>query len=680
MQEPIIFELRNELNQLKIENSDLRKVVSQQRYTHHPSNTIDQNPANISMNILNDTPKLNPNYEKKIKVMEVNQSSYEDTHKELLLLHDRLHLANIALQEQRFKSARLRTLLLAAKQRFRNGSESHNFEEPDFFTCFLYLLPNINLTEGLSPVLEGTTDLLKQHIEFLRRLKEDSGFTTTFNTKFKEIKGYIESTNWEMFTDQANGAFADMHRSIVKKWQEFDSAKLDDISNTIHEEWRKFNITAAAKSVKDKVREVKSTLSNLKDRVKSTVGNMTSGDKLQTVYNTTKQSVSKLSKRIQTTWDEVKNLSSELLEKTPGVKQISDNIGNFGHKMHKNWKFAQKKIEKGWFKKNEKKGKKKKGKKTTRSQYKPNINEEPLFSDESMGQKFENKPPHKQKQSTRSEPDAYEEFWKRADFTPDDLIPDGFLEGNNREWRKHQKRLKKLHGRIQKLNEEIFHSLDDDDIDDMYDDLDDLQDDVEDEDNAPEELKNWLTCQTRWWKSRLYRKHRTQDLVKGCGQQLMKWQLRVLCKPRCKGSRCYYDHSSLDSFCQYYQTVILSQEACSVVDPNCAMKRVIPSIVNNQNGYNDHGADQTIDSADWYFERAQERDLHHDSVADAHDIYVGFNDGGVYKTSGRWLFERSVERDFVRSKPWYYHRAEQRQNHHLLRNMPEKMHDKFRRP
>jgi hypothetical protein len=142
---------------------------------------------------------------------------------------------------------------------------------------------------------------------------------------------------------------------------------------------------------------------------------------------------------------------------------------------------------------------------------------------------FEHKPDHKRKES-----DAYSEFWKQADFAPEEFVPDGFFEGNQREWKKHQHRFNKMHGRLRQLNAELLVDMEDDDLDDLYDDLDDLQDDLEDEVDVPEQLMTWLTCQMRWWKSRIHRKHSSENPLMGCGRHLMKWQLQVSCNsPQC---------------------------------------------------------------------------------------------------------------------------------------------------
>lgn len=172
---------------------------------------------------------------------------------------------------------------------------------------------------------------------------------------------------------------------------------------------------------------------------------------------------------------------------------------------------------------------------------------------EKSNQAFDGNRDHKQTESSSSSHQRYEEFWRWNHFDPDDFLQEGFFEDNQREWHKHQKRLRKINGRIQRLTEEILLSMDDDDIEDIYEDIDDFADDVEDRE-IPEQLRTWLSCQTRWWRSRVHRKHRNEDLVKGCGQQLMHWQLRVLCKEK-SGVR-NQKHYDYDRFCK---AVISSQ-------------------------------------------------------------------------------------------------------------------------
>lgn len=58
-------------------------------------------------------------------------------------------------------------------------------------------------------------------------------------------------------------------------------------------------------------------------------------------------------------------------------------------------------------------------------------------------------------------------------------------------------------------------------LQDIYDDFDDLEDDLEDNIDPAGRLQTWLTCQIRWWKSRMQRKHRSSEQVlKGCGEQV----------------------------------------------------------------------------------------------------------------------------------------------------------------
>lgn len=276
----------------------------------------------------------------------------------------------------------------------------------------------------------------------------------------------------------------------------------------------------------------------------------------QDYMNKTKQTVSKLSSTLQETWQVVKNLSNDFIKqhsgKIDGVKEnIMEKAKGVQRDIREKWQTVRGKMEKnGWLKKQREKAAHHKANhpreaKRSRGYQKQNHNTDyerreregreyssPLPGD--SAKRFEDKPHHKQRQSNHEQ---YNEFWRKVDFDPDDYFHEGFFEGNQREWRKHQERLKHLHDRIHRLNEDILYSMDDDDIEDIYEDLDDLQDDMDDEDQ-PQILQTWLACQVRWWKSRLQRKHRSQDLVKGCGRQIMQWQLRALCKDECVGKRC----------------------------------------------------------------------------------------------------------------------------------------------
>ena len=100
----------------------------------------------------------------------------------------------------------------------------------------------------------------------------------------------------------------------------------------------------------------------------------------------------------------------------------------------------------------------------------------------------------------------------------DDFLQDGFFAGNERRWRKHQERVRKLYGRIRQLSDDQLQDADDDDVEDLCEDLDDALDDADD-DALPQSVTKWLSCQLRWWKSRFQRKHRGEKLLQGCGRQ-----------------------------------------------------------------------------------------------------------------------------------------------------------------
>ena len=283
----------------------------------------------------------------------------------------------------------------------------------------------------------------------------------------------------------------------------------------------------------------------------------------QDYVNKTKLTMSKLTDTLQETWQKVKNLSKELLsneghvvmtdqekkeEKVSASEALHENKWEKEADNHQKRRFDGKHEKRNYHhhhphykghhhhKHHQDHHDKHHGQKQRQThgphQQRDEKNDRPPYMDNSK--EFEDKPYHKQRQSNHEQ---YNDFWKKVEYDPDDFFHEGFFEGNQRQWQKHQKRLKQIHGRIHRLNEDILYSMDDDDIEDIYDDLDDIQDDLEDEDQ-PQTLQTWLACQVRWWKSRLHRKHRSEDLIRGCGKQIMQWQLRALCKEQCVGKKC----------------------------------------------------------------------------------------------------------------------------------------------
>lgn len=322
---------------------------------------------------------------------------------------------------------------------------------------------------------------------------------------------------------------------------------------------------------------------------------------------------------------------------------------------------------------------------------------------------LDNKPSHKQRQSNHEY--DYKKFWGSVGFEPDDILHEGFFEGNNRQWQKYQRRFHKLHGRIHRLNEDILYSMDDDDIEDLYEDLEDFMDDL-DSDVKPERLTTWLTCQTRWWKSRFQRKNRNDNFIQGCGGYLLKWQVRALCQSNCHGNKCYKGRFFLpkDSpICKSIHSFEESQDSCS--------KRNMchdDNLQKHHKGfqYQNQGSEPTQDlehqldqpaqdlvnpvmnvTLDWslmmekYLGQVRQnlekddygnrkfdnpkpsttpppggrKDHHSTSEPDLTWWYGRAVDLEYRQHKTDWIFERAEERDFERNKPWYIKRAENRE-------------------
>ena len=266
-------------------------------------------------------------------------------------------------------------------------------------------------------------------------------------------------------------------------------------------------------------------------------------DVLRQYMNKTLETVSQLSHTVQTTLNRVKTLPDEIFAENKTAKKIgrklTEAVSKLNSKVQSGWKHIAGRfddIRKKWFGYSESKKmcKQKKREDWKKQRAKKNGNDDKFpvkhftESDEKVVDKERS---YKQTKSapTGKEGGEYGPQKHFEDFLHSSQLDD-FFEDNHRAWRQHNnRRLRKIGGRIERLNEEMFLSMDDDDVEDTYEDLKDVGEDMEKRDMT-DDLRTWMSCQLRWWKTRIHRKHRAEDLVKGCGRQLMHWQLRVLCK------------------------------------------------------------------------------------------------------------------------------------------------------
>ena len=181
--------------------------------------------------------------------------------------------------------------------------------------------------------------------------------------------------------------------------------------------------------------------------------------------------------------------------------------------------------------------------------------------------------------------------------------------------------------------------------------------------------------QVRWWKGRFQRKHRDEDLLQGCGRQLMHWQMKSSCCVKCKkisdkdakkahrSAICQHFMSSATSVIQTVSTA--NQPAQNPLDESLNVTVVLddiqPSKKNQKpvsskkqqpgdskaaSSHDDDDDDDDEGAPDWLFERA--RDLQY----------------RMHKTD--WMYKRAKERDYHRKRPddWYHARAQAREKKH----------------
>ena len=255
-------------------------------------------------------------------------------------------------------------------------------------------------------------------------------------------------------------------------------------------------------------------------------------DMFRQYMNKTLETVAKLSHTVQTTLSRMKTLPEELFAANKTAKKIghklTEAVNKLNSKVQWGWKHFANKFEdvrKKWFGHGRSKMQRDKKNKEHRRHDKKDTGSDrfpgkPFM--ESDGKVEDRKKSYKQTKSAQRHfgPQKHVE-----DFSGASQLDD-FFEDNQRAWRK---RILGLSAHIERLSDELFRLMDDDDVESILEDLKDIGDDLEKRD-ITEDVRTWMSCQLRWWKTRIHRKHRTEELVKGCGRQLMHWQLRVLCQ------------------------------------------------------------------------------------------------------------------------------------------------------
>ena len=589
-----------------------------------------------------------------------------------------------------------------------NGNADKEQFNPTFFACTSYLLRRVDVSQRVKTtagdVIQNADAKLRKKWAFLKETVTDSAFNDLLRRKWTEFDKVAASTET---VRQARRVLETIEGLLWQKWVEFKGD------------------TRSKSTGKPKEKE-----------------GVNSSEKFQTYLNRTKETVQKLTQKIKTTWTRVKNLSSDFLAKHKPLKKIQD----VGKKMQGSLKSLTKtikshlleikqKIRRGktnlfkhgpWERaahgkeKNHKCKKNKHGCKDHHNKFASTKRREFAATKRDSGRsankrdfKNQNRPHHKQSSEYEG---GFEDFWRQAPFTPDEIIPEDFFEGNRREQRKQKQRFRKMNGRVERFNEELLYSMDDDDIEEMWDDFRKLRSDFDDVEEQPDRLRMWLVCQTRWWKSRFHRKHRDErKIVNGCQRQLLPWQLSVLCSHHlwCGGQKKCEKKFKPGHFCKAHtvmvrdrrraeavvgeeehsghrvvQKVPVSSPDKDVVVTNGDEHELLPSAIAAENDTSSMwylkqlkrqvDARSRDNNVGWYWSRAEDLESRqHDSSWYIHSMKGRRNPppGDVDRQcSGglNWMFKRANVRDFQREMPWYMKRAQNREERHFD-VIPDKM-------
>lgn len=603
-----IAALKNVVNQQKLEKAELESIILNQRYSEHPGNVVAPS-ANISAiyNRETDVSQKTPHHDKdKISVPRATPNSSVDPGHDLSMEFVRLqkHLGRVAMElddENELQSG--------------GGSAADDKLNVSHDTVFITMLKYVMMSGKQAAGLDLPSQMTS-YSRALRRVTDCIEVLDNFTLNHQLAKALMSPWNEVTgYTMMMKGHLSD---EVIATF-ELCRQQFASVVNS------KGDTGAEQPSIMD--------------------------DIFRQYMNKTLEMVSRLSHTVQTTLDRVKTLPEELFAENKTAKKISrklkEAVGKLNSKVQSGWKHVASKFEdvrKKWFGYSESKKMCKHKKREEKIKYmKKKKHGEDKFpgrpftkSDEKVDDK---KRSYKQtKSATTGKEDGEYGRQKHSDDFLHSSELDDFFEDNHRAWRQHHnRRLRKIGGRIERLNEDMFLSMDDDNVEDIYEDLKDVKEDIEEFDMT-DDLWTWMSCQLRWWKTRIHRKHRAEDLVKGCGRQLMHWQLRVLCKQQKHqlSSTLPYCHAVMSAVkpkpihCRKhppYDTLLNKLHTSQNLEKTEDLSEMIP-VLKNISG---------LDGG-WYFRRVQERE-------DRRQL------------SPRWYFDRVEDRQFSRTDANWYVRA-----------------------
>jgi len=647
-----IQKLKDDLNQVEQEKSELLTTLAKLRYMQHPGNPeakpeLEHSQQKNMKNQMNQL--ITENVDLKATVgkmryspplteddLNVDEGTHESPTQERLT--HRLIETQRQLAKEKDVSHLWQTLYVAEKVANEKRESTSSF-----MTCLSLLLPQVTPGRIGDWLLTNATQMMQLQWEFLQNVTTDTDFMKKLHDRWVDLQHYAgqASEDLKFVPDEALAVYSILQQALSARWESFLEANF-----TIP--W-----------------------------LNEVFLNASHSEPFQTSVEQTRHTVRELKDTVHHTWEKVRDMSSTFLNqhkaKFDEVKdKVKKKLSDIGLKVQNKMQEAQETLKKsGLF---ERLGKEKPRKKRTlndetrprKEQESDRLHYEKTDDGKTNG-KFVDKPSHKQTQSDYEVYKQYQEYWSQTGFEPDDILEEGFFQGNNREWRKHQMTLKQLHGRINRMNEDMITSMDDDEIEDIYDDLEDLQDDLDDSEHQPEKLKTWLTCQIRWWKSRFQRKKRDEDLIRGCGKQMMHWQLRVICKEVCgkdmvkgKGKPCKTCSAILSPNPQGFHNTHKKTVAASHSSPRSHDKSAEKAFTKSSN------SGKPMDKHSSNIDKTQQ-DWMHFAVPETNTNFTMGPEGDWYlkrmmarednKGNSQWYISRMEGREDRRHDPLWYVRS-----------------------
>ena len=576
---------------------------------------------------------------------------------------------------------------------------------PSFLTCMSILAPTFNWTDFVQlsgdNYIQITKDTLNHQWEFFRNISMDNEYADTLAKKWSEFLNFAKSRDFTDYTVKAKGVYEDIQKTIWNKWAVFQQEYDRPQTFQHHADSVKDSISEFAKSVHTKISDVKNRVDG--------------SDFVKSYFEKSRETVVRVGKKIHNTFGHLKDMSSDFLkEQKPTLdklkKKVVDKFSKIGDKISSKIERVKNNLKKkhdGWIRKQKKKKNRDvKFRKNKENKKKENAKRHRKVKEMSEGNKYskyefdfnhQNVHHHRNKNfkkhqakkdfpryqqqkhrrhSRRTEDDMESPSQDKIKYilSADEILDETiFGSGGYRHQKKTRKRFQKLYDRVQGYDEQVIQDMDDDDdIDDLYDDLEDFQHDIQDEDYQGG-LLTWLTCQLRWWKSRLHRKNRNEDILDGCGRHMMQFQIHTICGPPCdKQGNCGHLTSSKSPLCE--DSFLFIHQNYRKSFKNCHKKKCQKKFKKEKRHKRSKKAKKIYEMSETTsIDKKNKDDIYtaegvenlriedNESQNNESYFYRYEDDTPAADWFSRWMEDRE---DGRHSSRWYFDRMEDREDHH----------------